>query len=52
MTMISKKKVVMLILVGVMTVIFRISIGELKGNYSETCVKRPLSKRQKIGFQD
>ena len=20
--------------------------------YSETCVKRPLSKRQKIGFQD
>ena len=21
-------------------------------NYSKTCVKRPLSKRQKIGFQD
>ena len=51
MKMISKMKVVVLILVGVMTVIFRIRVGQLKGNYSKTYVKRPLSKRQKIGFQ-
>ena len=25
---------------------------KFSGKYSKTCVKRPLSKRQKIGFQD
>ena len=52
MTTISKMKVVVLILVGVMTVIFRISVGQLKGNYSKTCLKRSLSKRPELVFQD
>ena len=31
---------------------YPVLVGKGQKNYSKTCVKRPLSKRPKIGFQD